>query len=645
MKPALGVCYYPEHWPQAIWQDDAKRMRDMGLRWVRIGEFAWSRLEPSPNQFEWQWLDDAIAILAKENLNIVLGTPTATPPRWMLNKHPDILAVDSHGNTRGFGSRRHYDFSHQAYREEAVRICSLLAERYAHNEAIGFWQTDNEYGCHNTTRSYSPLALAGFRQWLQEKYHTIDALNQQWGNVFWSMVYREFDDINLPNQSVTEVNPIHHLDFYRFASDQVRAFNLAQVKAIRQYDKDTPILHNYMGRECDFDHFAVGNDIDAASWDSYPLGFLEDRINASPEFKATYMRQGDPDFQAMHHDLYRAIGKGRWWVMEQQPGPVNWAPYNPAPAKGMVRLWAWEAIAHGAEVVSFFRWRQAPFAQEQMHAGLLRPDNQDAPAVEEIKQLQQEIKSLDESTKQADVAIVFDYESHWAWQIQPQGKDFDYFNIIFDYYKALRQLGLSIDFCSSNTADLNHYKLVVAPALMTCKPTLTKAFENFTGTLLLGPRTAAKTEDFAIPENLPPNLEQLIDIKVRYVESLPRHCQIAIDDIGQITTWRESIEYGDNVEVILNSTDQEAVLLKQNSVYYLGALLDNAAFKHVLLTLCQTANLQTETLPEGVRLRRYGSKQVLINYNVTAVDIIDLNCAKAFTTTLINPADVLISTS
>ncbi|GIR86278.1 MAG: hypothetical protein CM15mP85_29020 [Rhodobacterales bacterium] len=197
----------------------------------------------------------------------------------------------------------------------------------------------------------------------------INALNEAWGNVFWSMEYENFDQIDLPNLTVTQPNPSHVLDFRRFSSDQVISFNRLQTDIIKSYS-DAPIAHNFMGKTTEFDHFKVGEDLDIASWDSYPLGFLEDRVIASSEFKQAFARQGDPDFQAFHHDLYRSVGKGRWWVMEQQPGPVNWAPYNPSPLPGMVRLWSWEAFAHGAEAVCYFRWRQAPFAQEQMHAGL-----------------------------------------------------------------------------------------------------------------------------------------------------------------------------------------------------------------------------------------------------------------------------------
>jgi len=252
------------------------------------------------------------------------------------------------------------------------------------------------------------------------------------------MEYENFDQIDLPNLTVTQPNPSHVLDFRRFSSDQVISFNRLQTDIIKSYS-DAPIAHNFMGKTTEFDHFKVGEDLDIASWDSYPLGFLEDRVIASSEFKQAFARQGDPDFQAFHHDLYRSVGNGRWWVMEQQPGPVNWAPYNPSPLPGMVRLWSWEAFAHGAEAVCYFRWRQAPFAQEQMHAGLLRPDSADAPALAEAKQVAKEISEAPSvEACVSEVALLFDYQSDWMWQTLPQGRGLEYFNLVYDNYRALR---------------------------------------------------------------------------------------------------------------------------------------------------------------------------------------------------------------
>jgi beta-galactosidase len=165
----LGCCYYPEHWPEAWWAEDARAIAEMGLSWVRIGEFAWSRLEPEPGLMEFDWLDRAIDTLHAAGLTVVLGTPTATPPKWLVDRDPRMLAVDSHGRPRGFGSRRHYDFSSEIYRAECARIVEALAERYGGHPAIGAWQTDNEFGCHDTTFSYSRSAARRFRDWLRER--------------------------------------------------------------------------------------------------------------------------------------------------------------------------------------------------------------------------------------------------------------------------------------------------------------------------------------------------------------------------------------------------------------------------------------------------------------------------------------------
>ena len=408
VSPSLGVCYYPEHWPEEKWQRDLAAVQDLGIRYVRVGEFAWSRLEPAPGQYEFAWLHRILDLAAKRALSIVLGTPTAAPPKWLVDQMPDMLAVDSEGKPKKFGSRRHYCFSHAGYRAEAVRIVSAIAREFGQHPAVTAWQTDNEYGCHDTVLSYSEAARDAFRRWLREKYGTIDCLNRRWGNVFWSMEYRGFEEIDLPNLTVTEANPAHQLDFRRFSSEQVQSFNRLQVDIIRHLSPGRTILHNFMGGFLDFDHFALASDLDAASWDSYPLGFLT-LLNVPQEQKLKYLRTGDPDFVAFHHDLYRGCGRGRWWVMEQQAGPVNWAAYNPAPNPGMVRFWTHEAIAHGAEVVSYFRWRQAPFAQEQMHAGLNLPDDSPDTGTGEIKQVVAELAGLPlEESRQGEIALIYD---------------------------------------------------------------------------------------------------------------------------------------------------------------------------------------------------------------------------------------------
>ncbi|MCK7612840.1 beta-galactosidase [Roseibium sediminicola] len=617
MKRTLGTCYYPEHWPEEIWEADARRMAEAGLTWIRIGEFAWSRLEPSPGDLRFDWLDRAIEVLGQTGLKVVLGTPTATPPRWMIDRHPDMVAVDVNGHPRKFGSRRHYCFSHEGYRQESDRIVTLIAERYGKNPHVAAWQTDNEYGCHDTIISYSEAARDAFRLWLKARYGTVEALNRAWGNVFWSMDYLSFDDIDLPNLTVTEPNPSHTLAFRRFSSDQVVHFNKRQVNIIRAHS-DAPISHNYMGRITDFDHFKVGDDLDIATWDSYPLGFLEDRVGADDAHKRTFMRQGDPDFQAFHHDLYRAVGRGRWWVMEQQPGPVNWAPYNPAPLPGMMRLWAWEAYAHGAEAVCYFRWRQAPFAQEQMHAGMLRPDNADAPALIEARQVADELRNApDVSAPQAPVALIFDYEADFAWTTQPHGAGLSYFQLVFDTYKALRKIGVSVDIVRGETRDFTGYRIVAAPGLIYMPQDLKQALAEANAPVVLGPRTAARNADMVVPVPLPPDMPGL-EVTVSRVESLRPDMPMALTGGGAFSGYREELETA--ADVVLKLETGEPAVVRQDHLIYVGGWGDATALQRIYRPLCEEAGIATRELSGGVRCRDTDGFRIWTNYGAEAAE-------------------------
>ncbi|MDA9369984.1 beta-galactosidase [Amylibacter sp.] len=619
-KPKLGTCYYPEHWPREMWEKDALRMVELGLSWVRIGEFCWSRIEPQEGSFDFEWLDAVVEVLRRHNLDIIMGTPTATPPRWVLDKYPDMLAVDKMGNERKFGSRRHYCFSHLGYRKEAARITSEIANRYG--STVQAWQTDNEYGCHDTTLSYSMAALIGFRDWLAQKYQSPNALNKAWGNVFWSMEINEFSDIELPNLTVTEANPSHVMDFRRYSSDQVVAFNSIQVNILREFTSK-PLIHNYMGRITAFDHYDVGADLDIASWDSYPLGFLEMVSDADESFKAKYAYQGDPDFQSFHHDLYRAVGRDRWWVMEQQPGPVNWASYNPAPLKGMVRLWSWEAIAHGAETVCYFRWRQAPFAQEQMHAGLLRVDDEPAPAWEEIVELNDEINAITTIEQvTSDVVLIFDYPSQWAWEIQPQALNFDYFHEVFDTYSCLKKLGINVDICSSDDKKLNDYKIVFAPSLFLTN----NIIENCSAHLVLGPRFNSKTKDFQIPNPLPPNVSGL-NVVVERVETIRQNMSRRLKKQGSVIRWIEDISH--DASVIEETECGDPIVLQQNNKTYLAGCLDQEAKKRLFKKLLKDQNIEFLEMPEGVRQRTTKNHRFIWNYSNESQNIDEIMLAPA----------------
>ncbi|MEL6503772.1 MAG: beta-galactosidase [Pseudomonadota bacterium] len=613
--PTLGVCYYPEHWPQDMWADDAARMVECGITHVRVAEFAWSRLEPARDDFRFQWLDEAIHTLGTAGLKIIMCTPTATPPKWLVDEMPDMVAVDPLGRPRLFGSRRHYDFSHAGYREQSKRITEIVGKRYGENPHVVAWQTDNEYGCHDTTVSYSSAARDGFRDWLAQKYQSSEALNRAWGNVFWSMEVSDFDQIELPNLTVTEPNPAHVQDFRRYSSDQVVAFNKVQTDILRRLSPGRDLIHNFMGNYLEFDHFDVSADLDVASWDSYPLGFLE-RDFTDPHWKAWYLRAGDPDTQALHHDLYRACSpKGRMWVMEQQPGPVNWAPWNPAPHPGMVRAWTHEAIAHGAEVVSYFRWRQAPFAQEQFHSGLNRPDNSPDVAFGEAAQVAEELQRLPEAqAMQSKVALLFDYPSLWATEIQPQGADYDGFALLRQFYSVLRRLGQSVDIVSTkhNLAD---YDLIIIPHLLMVEDNFIQRLEASKAKVLFGPRSGSRTENHGIPDTLPPGgLQSLINIRVERVESLRPRTEVPLEKGGSFQRWFETIVGGQTVKTALKTKEGQGAVFEQDRYTYLAGWPDERLTFHVLRKALEDCDLPIVETGEDLRLRDRGNLRTIINY-------------------------------
>ena len=618
MALRLGVCYYPEHWPESWWAEDARLMVALGLQQVRIGEFAWGCIEPAPGRFEWGWLDRAIDTLAAAGLQLVLGTPTATPPKWLVDRGPAaVLAVGADGRARTFGSRRHYDFSSDAYLAEACRITDAMAARYGHHPAVVGWQIDNEYGCHDTVLSYSANAMRRWRVWLQQRYGRIEALNAAWGTLFWSQAYASFDAIDAPVACVTEAHPAARLDLRRFASDEVLRFNRAQCEILRSRSPGRVLTHNAMLFFTEFDHHALAADLDLMAWDSYPLGALENFWFSTAE-KQRWLRSGHPDFAGFHHDLYRGMSARPFWVMEQQPGPVNWGAWNPAPAPGMVRLWTWEAHAHGADVVSYFRWRQAPFAQEQMHAGLQTPDRRFDVGAAEARAVAEEVASVpDAASRRAQVALVLDYESLWAVQVQPQGADENPLRVAFEVYSALRSLALDIDIVGPH-ADLTAYALVMLPAQTIVGELLLRQLEATKAQLFLYPRCGAKQPSLRIAEGLPPGpLRALIDVRVRGVESLRPQVQVHGRWRGRVFAaerWREFVEAGPGVSIEAQFDDGHPALLRQGRTRYVAARVDAALERDLLEAAAHDAGLATARLPDGLRIRRRGELLFVMNY-------------------------------
>ena len=624
----IGVCYYPEHWPEERWSSDAAHMRKLGISVVRVAEFAWSRLENANGEYSFEWLHRAINTLHAAGLQIVMCTPTATPPRWLLKRHPDILAVDEQGNRREFGSRRHYCFSSIEYRSECKKIVTAIAQEFGEHPGVIAWQTDNEYGCHSTIISYSEQATRAFQRWCKKRYTTIESLNKAWGNVFWSMEYDNFEDIGAPVATVTESNPSHQLAWWRFSSDQVMSFNRLQVDILRRFSPGRDVLHNFMGNFVEFNHHDVAQDLDIASWDNYPLGFLS-RDHEDPNDRERYLRTGHPDSSAFHHDLYRGMCNGRWWVMEQQPGPVNWAPFNPAPLPGMVRLWGWEAFAHGAEVMSYFRWRQAPFAQEQLHTGLLRANGDEDVAAQEVAQLHRELRELlsDVSDKHvaitATVAIIFDYTSIAALNIQgPGGEAFDPLRFVQAVYSACRSWGLDIDIVDK-TADLAPYRIIIVCCHVFDDESLVKRIAACDATVVLMPGTACKTPEFGLPQmSAPASFRSLIDLDIVVSESLPPEAhEIAHSDSGNTVCrfWREKV--ASSIVPRAKFKDGWGFHYVYEKIHYINAIPQQEDLCSLLGSIFVIEGLAASELPEGLRIRSHARFALAFNFGPDTIDL------------------------
>jgi len=636
----LGVCYYPEHWPETDWADDARMMRAAGLSHVRIGEFAWSRLEPRPGAYDWAWLDKAIDVLSAAGLEVTLGTPTATPPKWLVDAHPDILPLDAHGHPRKFGSRRHYCFSSRTYRAETGRIVEALARRYGTHPGVTMWQTDNEYGHHGSDESFSPDAVTAFRVWLEKRYTDILAVNTAWGTVFWSQVYNGFDEIDPPGATVTEANPSHRLDWRRFCSDQMCSYNQLQVDIIRRHSPGRPITHNFIGDFYRLDHRDISRSLDIATWDSYPIGLLSES-QAPKDQKARWLRAGEPDFAAFNHDVFRACAP-RWAIMEQQPGPVNWATYNAAPAPGMVRVWTWEAFAHGADFVSYFRWRQAPFAQEQMHAGLLAPDRTPQPVLEEVRRVGRELGRITHLERgRADIAILLDYPSLWQHEIQPQGNRRGPLEPSRIAYGACRRLGLNVDIVFSDTA-LDGYRIVLLPSVPVLTEEICSALRSSGALVFATALTGSRTPDGKIPPGLPPGLlAHAFDVRVEQIETLPdfEPVEVLIDEkVFRGERWREMITTGS--EVRARFADGKPAWVRNGRFQYAGFWPGEGLMTELIGRLCDEAGLARRDVGRDLRLRRAGDIQFAFNYGPGWQDLRQIGAPPGKAGYLIGGADL-----
>ncbi|WP_035171794.1 beta-galactosidase [Caldanaerobius polysaccharolyticus] len=507
-----GVDYYPEHWSEERWEIDAKLMREANMNIVRLAEFAWAKIEPEEGKFDFSWLDKVVEILEKNGIKVILGTPTAAPPKWLMDKCPDIYPVDYMGHTYGFGLRKHTCYnSENLYRYTEI-IVSKMAEHYKDCSAVFGWQIDNEFG----GRCYCDKCQKAFRKWLKKKYITIDQLNKEWGTIFWSQVYRNWDEIISPRYSmsadITTHNPGLVLDYYRFYSDTIVAFQKFQIDILRKIVPHHVITHNFMKLYNGLNYFDLAKDLDFVSWDNYP-GTSDNIIEP-----------------ALAHDVARGLKNTTFWVMEQQSGPRGWQIISENPEPGQMRLFAYQSIAHGADAIIYFRWRTCPFGTEQYWHGILGHDGVPRRRYFEAKQMGEELKRISSMFEKgnipAQVAIIRCYDNEWVFEIQPHVKKFRYIDHIRRYYEALFRNNIQVDVVSP-VADLGKYKLAIAPQLTLTNEKIIENLYKYVkngGILISGFRTGARDwNNRIIMDVLPGELRELFGIEIEEYGIIPEN--------------------------------------------------------------------------------------------------------------------------
>ena len=507
----FGVDYYPEHWDRTRWETDAKLMQEMGIQVVRMAEFSWHKLEPEEGRYDFTWLDDVISLLADYGIKTILGTPSAAPPAWMIQKHPDILPIDREGRVRGFGGRHHDCQSNPAYRSYIRKMVTNLAKQYGENENVIGWQVDNELGNSHQDLCTCDHCKNRFQIWLREKYHTTDQLNAAWGTAFWSQEYNNFSEIHTPRITVTGENPSAMLDWKRFCSDLIVDFAKEQADIIRKYAKDQFVTHNYMGFADKVDYYKLSEILDFVAHDQYPQGFY---LEETPHEKNHVL--------AATLDVVRSYKNMPFWIMEQQSGITGWEVMGRAPAPGQLSLWALQSVAHGADAVVFFRWRTCAMGTEQYWHGILPHSGNPGRRYAELKDMIQTMSPIMEEIKgsmpKTEVGIVFSFDQDYAFTIQPHHKDLNYIHQVQKYYQAFYEQNIPVDFVQES-GDFAKYRLLVAPLQYLMNPELEEKYISYVkngGHLVLTMRTGVKDEHnlCMTDRELPGRLSEIAGIEV-----------------------------------------------------------------------------------------------------------------------------------
>ena len=410
-----AACYYPEHWDRSLWENDLERMLDAGITVIRVAEFAWTIIEPEEGRFTFDFFDEFLDLCSRKGMKVIFGTPTATPPAWLTEKYPEVLNASKEGVIYRHGGRKHYNYNSPVYKELSARIAEQEAKHYGKHPAIVGWQIDNELNC-ETNEFYSEADSVAFREFVKEKYKTLDKLNEAWGTVFWNQTYTDWEQIYVPRPTLNlGINPHQHLDYYRFISESTLEYCQMQAQIIRKYKKPGDFIttnglfwnvdNHRMEREC----------LDVYTYDSYPsFGFGLDRnLETADDLNDRKW--------TMNLNEVRSVCP-HFGIMEQQSGANGWTTRmeGPAPRPGQLTLWAMQSVAQGADFVSFFRWRTCTVGSEIYWHGILDYDNRDNRKLCEVRDFCQKLKSIEAvcgAENEAAFALIKDYDNEWDTEV------------------------------------------------------------------------------------------------------------------------------------------------------------------------------------------------------------------------------------
>ncbi|MGC4033757.1 MAG: beta-galactosidase [Tepidisphaeraceae bacterium] len=635
----IGTYYYPEQWPREQWERDFDKIASMGLKIVHMAEFAWMSLEPTPGEFKFDWLADCVEMAAARKLDVILCTPTAAPPVWLTQQHPEILGRDENGKPDRHGGRRHYAPTCPAMLEASARITRAMAEKFGDHPSVIGWQIDNELGGQFDQSDYTHAA---FRTWLRNKYKTIDALNAAWGNQFWNQYYNDFDQILMPAGRGQDQNgyknPHHWLDASRFWSRAWADFVKVQADILKAKVGDRWVTTNFMPLFQDCDPADMRDILTLWSWDTYPISGL------GKHYKDETFRLGDPAGMETMHD-HMASFNGRWGLMEVQPGQINWSGVPCLPYPGAIRLLLWTAIAHGCEFITTYRFRQPRFGIEMWHDGLIQADGVTlSPGGVQFRQVADEIKRIADDfpvgqpipgqdaqpAPQARAGLVLDFDQMWWASSLPQAKKWSQGEMIVQWHQALSHMGLKVEILDPNQPWPDDLQVVVAPGMQMVDDVylgnLNKYVENG-GHLVLTARSGLQDRNghFFEAHRAQP-ISGLIGGEVEAYDSLPENVVGTIDLDGKAYEWGT---WGD----LLYAEDGTRVWAKYTNMFYAGApaithrRLGNGSVTYcgvfggrdlasaVIEKLCVAESIAAKPLPERVRVLRRGRFNIALNYN------------------------------